>query len=928
MAAVPVGYEAFQSLRRKSVTLLCFLLTSTMAMGIAVYVDSYSVHYWVQAVDVGDVSTVIQGPEVEDILSNVRQIDGVSEAVLLESSAALINYEYAGAEIWDYFDVCAPSQEYFDTFPDVFTLARGRLPQNESEIAISQTVDRREWVNITLGSYVTYAYTDETHKQNVTIVGVYTTMGSDREDSWRYDRLFGYDIIAFASILAPLDEKSNIHADVDRSRITPFNAGGSLAFVDGISNTIRALDPFFTPEYQYSRYHVTSLLESGILSYMGWLAGARLNQLWRAAPAMLLVLMVSFLAIRYNVNERRYEANMLIARGASEGNVNNIIYREIGIIAVVSCIAGLLLGVLVSRVAMTATGYFQFDFSLMIAEPWLVTQDSLILALVVGILLPVLTLVVYHMVYSTKKTVETSTGRLHKISRGLTLIRWDMLVVILTGVLMIALYSGGSEIRANPFFGVLAVVTPLPLFLGFASLAVKSVRRGANHVSRGLTSVVGEVPSFVGVRRIGKEASSAGPAIMVLVLSISLAWSSAVTDSTLPATHLNQSRFALGADVTFQLEANAADQLDDFLENATQHSLTSSVSLVDVVTLFLADDWESRTDFVVVDPLEYISIGYDHLGLRLDESELGEYLIDLENDPSGVIITKDIADSYAVEEGDVLRGFEELESIEVYEFTIIGIVPAIPELLERASHFGGVSPFYYDYSSEGFGERRAWVHRDFARVLFNTTTVADHYCVLGTVHEANGTAVAEDLLNSGGDQVVASGEWGAVDFEMTYYLSQVSYHIDRAVDTMMTTVTMLVILGAFTIYAAEGIRARRREIALLRSMGASNSLVVKAQGIELLVLMCLSVLLLALYSPLFLANSLLTAVGAYGSWPSLFPVVVFPVIPWLLLLLVFTFFVVSVVVFIAAIAVLGSRVHLAMALNAAWAESGPYGGDF
>jgi hypothetical protein len=46
MAAQPAGYEAFHSLRRKGVTVLCFLLASTMAIGITVYVDSYSVHEW------------------------------------------------------------------------------------------------------------------------------------------------------------------------------------------------------------------------------------------------------------------------------------------------------------------------------------------------------------------------------------------------------------------------------------------------------------------------------------------------------------------------------------------------------------------------------------------------------------------------------------------------------------------------------------------------------------------------------------------------------------------------------------------------------------------------------------------------------------------------------------------------------------------
>ncbi|MFW9800953.1 MAG: hypothetical protein ACFFD9_10985, partial [Candidatus Thorarchaeota archaeon] len=115
--------------------------------------------------------------------------------------------------------------------------------------------------------------------------------------------------------------------------------------------------------------------------------------------------------------------------------------------------------------------------------------------------------------------------------------------------------------------------------------------------------------------------------------------------------------------------------------------------------------------------------------------------------------------------------------------------------------------------------------------------------------------------------------------------------------------------------------------ALLRSMGASNSLVVRAQGAELLVLVFLSILLLGLYAPLFLANSLLTAVGAYGSWSYLFPVVVFPVFPWLLLLIVLTFFVASVVLFIVAISALATRVGLAASLNAAWAEAGPYGGD-
>jgi len=64
MAAQPAGYEAFHSLRRKSITLVCFLLASTMAIGITVYVDSYSVHEWEKNIDVGDIAITVSGRNI------------------------------------------------------------------------------------------------------------------------------------------------------------------------------------------------------------------------------------------------------------------------------------------------------------------------------------------------------------------------------------------------------------------------------------------------------------------------------------------------------------------------------------------------------------------------------------------------------------------------------------------------------------------------------------------------------------------------------------------------------------------------------------------------------------------------------------------------------------------------------------------------
>ena len=89
MAAVPVGYQAFHSLPRKAVTLLCFLLASAMVMGISVYVDSYSVNEWNNIIDIGPIAMTIGGDGVENQLDNIRALPGVERAAVLETRLTL-----------------------------------------------------------------------------------------------------------------------------------------------------------------------------------------------------------------------------------------------------------------------------------------------------------------------------------------------------------------------------------------------------------------------------------------------------------------------------------------------------------------------------------------------------------------------------------------------------------------------------------------------------------------------------------------------------------------------------------------------------------------------------------------------------------------------------------------------------------------------
>jgi ABC-type antimicrobial peptide transport system permease subunit len=132
-----------------------------------------------------------------------------------------------------------------------------------------------------------------------------------------------------------------------------------------------------------------------------------------------------------------------------------------------------------------------------------------------------------------------------------------------------------------------------------------------------------------------------------------------------------------------------------------------------------------------------------------------------------------------------------------------------------------------------------------------------------------------------------------------------------------------IVLGAFTVYAAEGVREKRREIALMRSMGASAGLVVRSQIAEMLVLLIVSVLLLLGYGPLSFSIALLTYPTSFYTYP----VSVYPVIPWISMLSILFLFVLLIVAYTVIVSVVSSRVILHDALNAAWAEAGPYGGD-
>jgi len=926
MAATPAGYEAFHSLRRKSITLICFLLASTMAIGITVYVDSYSVHEWNNDIDVGSIAIIVSGNILGSYVNDIRDIGSVTKAAIFRSGYGVLilnDSETFYRSIQG--NLLTPNSEFYETFPDYIRIGLGRRPISPDETALFNSFHLDE--GLELGDNVTIdnGYT----AYNTTVVGFYTVDdGSDSPYVYRYSSI----AIVDQSLIRYDQVDMEIFVDVDRSGLSAFNPTASLQYLNGIDEAIRSLDPNYIPgNYDYFSMQVQNRLASGITSYMIWVQMTRITEMLRVSSIFFLLILVDFLAIRHNVNERRYEESMLFSRGAARGDLEKITTREIFILSLLACIAGIPVGLLLSRVAISSTGFFTFNAALFFSEPMLISLDSLIISIVVAILLPLLTLGGYRAVYSTKKNIDEDKGKLSKLSRGLGLIRWDLMIVGISGLFLFAMITGGTAATSNPLLALALPFIPIPLFLGVSSLSMKALKWGANGLSRAMRRVVGDIPASIGIRRVGKGSSSAGAAAMILVLAICLSWNSAIIDASMPITAQNQSRLAIGSDLTFALNENEVDSWNEFITNVTNHEWVKSGTIVSEAYLYLSAGYEGGTTFFAVNPREYKNVGYDYLGNPLNESALSPLFDNLESTTDGAIITSDIAEAYEFEVGDIVRASTLDEVASTLIFRIIGITEALPEVPQRSYYY----PYYYDepyypgyyYTSQVVGTSRILVNREYLGSQLTLQNSSYNYYCVRTSSNINASIIAEDVIQAGGGIALYNGLWKAVSQNVQGYIGGTQYKMERSLDTMLTVLTVGTIVGGFAIYSVEGVRTRKREIALLRSIGATKSTIVFTLGAEMFVVMLFSMMLLLVYAPLFLNTTITMAGGSTVGYYDVYPVAIFPVIPWTTIFVVLGFFIVSVTLFIIVIAVLSSRINLASTLNAAWAEAGPYGGD-
>lgn len=915
-----VGYEAFQSRKRWFVTLVTLMMVSASVSCIIVYVDSFALSIWDDETDTGPATLIVSGHHVNHYSDEISRISGIAKAAPLIGAYARVSSIYKNLLFKSDFFVVHLEQDFLDDFPTIFLLSEGRFPENATEIALEIAI--ADILNVGVGSKINYTHQASEEPREIVVVGIYIHPDLESDYSWYYERGLG---VVLPSLLSAFESLTGyVYAMTEEHLVSPADARGSMARLNEINEEIRQLDISYSGPGDSSQFVVQNFLLEGVSRYSDFIDRTRVAEFVRSGGVFLLVMIAGYIAVRYNINDRKYETNMLQARGASESHLVRIRAVEIVGLSLLSIPCGILLGLLLAKIALSAVGYFEFDFNRLIDSNLIISPEAIVISSLIGLLIPMLSFVFHTLVVTTQTSVHLDIGKLAKISKGLGLIKWDSFVIVFGIILLLAL--GRAEVLVQyPLLTVFVQLIPYVIFIGITNLIMKGLKQSSKIISRPFTHITGSIPSWIGIRRISREASAAGPAIMILVLAMSLSWNSAIIDASLPATRLNQSRLAISGDLIFQLNPQQRESWVSFKEYIKGSNLTQAETIATVVEMHLSTGSAGTSKFLAVEPMEFVRVAYDFMGQKLDQSEIGILIENLEDLETGAIISKDISLDYSLQVGDVLRAYlHNGTALISFEFHIIGVVEALPDNLISIAEYDSVVGQSGSYK---VGMNRVLINQRAIQAYIEIASEIEYFlCVRTTTHSVSSNLL-EDALENGNTEAILQNRYVSIKTELDKYLLQLSYRLDRGVDTMLALLTSLIVASTFAVYASEGLKSRKREIALLRAMGAPNLLVIKNQVAEMMVIALTSVAILGVYTPLLIVNSLMNSTIHYGESPFAFPIEWYLIIPWPMLFIVLLFFMTCFTVFILAIAFLGSRLNLVGTLNATWTESSISGGD-
>lgn len=894
-------------LRRRTVTLFCFLMAVSILSSIFIYVDSNSLTTWSECNrDVGPVAMRVIGDNLHLALDEIRNIPHVTQASLVETAPAYLRMDkdlvYVGSPD-DPFNptfllqgnAYALSDDFIINFPEEFEIVEGRYPMNSSEIALTYA-DAAEW-NIPIGRMMNYTHTLNGEKRTIFVVGFFKL---ECYDAIRYAAAKIIAIVT-SDVLNPLATKTLGYIDVDRDILSPGDPRGSLSLLLGIEDSIARTDP---SDMLYSNYFVDNYLAMGVQSYLDSLNLQRIRQISRTQSLLLLTGIMGFLAVRFNITSRESEMDFHVMRGASRIRILRLTMVELWLLSILSSALSIVLGLFLSGLAGSSNGYLDFSFEDSFGSPLLLTIDTVVVLGLAGFLLPAIGYVT-HKAIRTVTSVETGQSQLAKIVRNIRLVRWDVATTLLGILLILTLYIGGQSVSGNAVLVLIASLVPIPLFLAIASMFKKSIVRLTMPLSRLLRKATGKIPATVGIRGVAIRDNMALPVILIVSLTLSSCLISNIVATSLPNTHLFQTRYLIGGDLSFHLDNGELGQWSDFSEAVLQQEDAEAASLVSIGFLSLSEGAEGIVEFIAISPEQYRHVGYSHTGEELDSSSQSGFLLELEANPEGAILTSDIASEYNLILGDTLRVFSFWDISITTEFNIVGVTDAIP----RPKVIGQAT------SESVVGTREVWLNRNHLGALIDLNATAETFLCARVSDGANATEIGEDALEDYESVIHSQNEWSSATAELDSFYAVPRYCIDRAIDNMLTINLAFCMFAALIAFQVDRQRIDRGCNALLKLLGAPKKLLVRTRYAEVLALILFSFLLVAIFSSISIANTLRIELLEYSTWRYTFPVSIFAFADWSGYLWVAVFLLVPSVVLTTALSTRSDKRSIASVLE-------------
>lgn len=864
-------------LHRRVITLICFLVVTTTVSSLFIYLDSVSVRSWNDYNDIGPVAILVQGDTIDEIEEELRNLPYVTTACQFQTAYAYLrmdmNEYYSGSPT----DPLEPmflvegraysiSEEFIQSFSSEFNLVEGRYPQNSSEITIA-LADANYW-NIPIGRMMNYTHSLNGHKRTIFVVGYF-------EPSKHTARAILTDAIAIVTpdVLNPETVKSKAYVDIDRTILQASDPRGSLNQLRIIEKSIIDLNPSDAPT---ERYLVDDYLAVEIQSYIEELDLVKSRQISRAQSIILLSGLFSFLGTRFNLTMRKSELNTLEIRGATRNRILRIVFSELWLLSLISGVLAIITGTILSKIAWMSEDYMSFNVGYLVASSTLLTVDTLTILCLTIFIIPIFGYLSSQLI-KIKPSEQTEQGRLARLNKSIRIVRWDISTILVVSILMAVFYLGGDILSNNPLLSLIASFSTIPLFVAIVSVFNKISRFISYLMSRIFSRFFGKTQALLGVRGIINSRKISVPVVLIIALVLTTVLTNDASATSLPETHLFQSRYVIGGDLSFHLENDEYSEWDDFDQLVRNSEGVQNTSLVSIGVLSLSEGSSGIVEFVAINPYEYSKVGYSFSGEALDKSPQNSLLQELESNAEGAILTADIAREYDLNPGDTLRAFSFGGESDTIEFNIIAITESIPRPA-------------YSYSSTTqsvVGMRKIWLNRNYVDDLVSFNNTGQTFLCARCTNDVNVTKIGEEALENFGIVIISSDEWSSTDADIQNYISQSTYRLDRQIDNLVTvTMTIFIFVGLLIFLIFQKYNGRE-ERAILRSLGASNGQLLKIHLAESATIILLSLVILCIFAPLNIANLLRIGLADYQIWGYSFPISLFVFINWSRFLLIF-----------------------------------------